>query len=97
EGPKDGLNRLFVDSFLKLSGYDNVIAAGNVAHLPNDETPSPFINCQYAQLEGRWAGHNAINDLFNIPLKGYEQPDYINCPDLGQVEMYNGTGVAMEN
>lgn len=97
KGPKDGLNRLFVNSFLKLSDYDNVIAAGNVAHLPNDETPSPFINCQYAQLEGRWAGHNAINDLFDIPLKEYIQPDYIKCPDLGQVERYNSNGIVMDD
>jgi NADH dehydrogenase len=70
---KDEMNRLTVDQFLRLSGYENVIAVGKVAH-----------DSHFAQFEGRWAGHNAINDLFNLPLKEYVQPDYINCIDLGE-------------
>jgi NADH dehydrogenase len=70
---KDEMNRLTVDEFLRLSGYEDVIAAGKVAH-----------DSHFAQFEGRWAGHNAINDLFNFPLKEYAPPDYINCIDLGE-------------
>ena len=70
---KDELNRLTLDQFLRLSGYKNVMAAGKVAH-----------DWQFAQFEGRWAGHNAINDLFHLPLKEYTQPDFINCIDLGE-------------
>jgi NADH dehydrogenase len=81
---KDGLNRLKIDQYLKLPGYDNVIAAGNVAHSPGIEGYSSLIACQFAQFEGRWAGHNAVNDLFHIPLKKYVQPDYLPCIDLGE-------------
>lgn len=84
KGAKDGINRLAVDQFLKLPGYNNVIAAGNVAHMFGDIEYSSFADCQYAQFEGRWAGHNAINDLFNNPLKVYVQPGYVNCVDLGE-------------
>ena len=87
-GPKDDLNRLAVDQFLKLPGYRNVIAAGNVAHTSGDNNHSSLMDCQYAQFEGRWAGHNAINDLFNIPLKKYIQPGYVNCVDLGEPQSF---------
>lgn len=70
---KDELNRLTVDKFLRLSGYKNVMAAGKVAQ-----------EGRFAQFEGRWAGHNAINDLFRIPLKEYTQPGFVNCIDLGE-------------
>ena len=55
KGVKDHLNRLVVDQFLKVPGYDNVIAAGNVAHTFGDNRYSSLMDCQYAQFEGRWA------------------------------------------
>ena len=84
KGVKDEVNRLTVNEFLKLPAYRNVIAAGNVAHSSGDIKHSSFADCQFAQFEGRWAGHNAINDLFDIPLKEYVQPGYVNCVDLGE-------------
>lgn len=83
-GPKDDLNRLAVDSFLKVPGHQNVIAAGNVAHTGGDTTNSSLMDCQCGQFEGRWAGHNAINDLFNIPLKRYIHASPVTCVDLGE-------------
>ena len=74
KGAKDDLNRLTVDQFLRLPGYKNVIAAGKVAHTKGRDQYPHFMDCQYAQFEGRWAGHNAVNALFNIPLKEYVQP-----------------------
>jgi NADH dehydrogenase len=84
KGVKDNLNRLAVDRFLKVPGYDNIIAAGNVAHTSVDNGYSSLMDCQYAQFEGRWAGHNAINDLFKIQLKEYVHPGYATCVDLGE-------------
>ena len=84
KAPKDDVNRLVVDPFLKFTGYPNAIAAGNVAHTVNANNQSFLMDCQYAQFEGRWAGHNAVNDLFNVPLKEYVQPEYIPCLDLGE-------------
>ena len=86
KGPKDDLNRLAVDHFLKLPEYSNVIAAGNVTHSRGGYEHISLMDCHYAQLEGRWAGHNAINDLFNMRLKEYGQPDYMKCVDLGEPE-----------
>jgi len=81
---KDELNRLTVDQFLKLPNYKNVIAAGKLAHKKGNDHYPGLMDCHYAQFEGRWAGHNAINDLFNFPLKEYVQPAYIICIDLGE-------------
>ena len=81
---KDHMNRLTVDQFLKLPTYRNVIAAGKVAHTNGSDQYPHVTDCQYAQFEGRWAGHNAVNDLFDFPLKEYAQPGYINCMDLGE-------------
>ncbi|TKK65844.1 hypothetical protein FC093_19010 [Ilyomonas limi] len=83
KGAKDEFDRLHVDQFLKLPAYNNVIAAGNVAHSSGQGTSS-LMDCQYAQFEGRWAGHNAVNDLFGVPMKKYVQPGYANCIDLGE-------------
>ncbi len=84
KGPKDDLNRLSVDPFLKVPAYNNVIAAGSIAHSSGDKAIASLMDCQYAQFEGRWAGHNAMNDLFGVPLKKYVEPGYIACPDLGE-------------
>tara|TARA_R110002051_G_scaffold314666_1_gene392004 strand:+ start:68100 stop:69368 length:1269 start_codon:yes stop_codon:yes gene_type:complete len=83
EGSRDSFNRLMVNSYLKLPEYPNVIAAGNVAHLIKNSQNDLILDCQYAQFEGRWAGNNAINDLFDIPLKNYERLDHFPCVDLG--------------
>ena len=90
KGPKDDVKRLVVNKFLKLPEYNNVIAAGNVAHTPGDNGRSSLIDCEYAQFEGRWAGHNAINDLFNMPLKEYVQSDNEMCIDLGELQASPG-------
>lgn len=83
---KDETNRLNVDSFLKLPSYDNIIAAGGLAHTGDDHKESSILDCHYAQLEGRWAGHNAINDMFGMELKKYILPAYSTCVDLGDPE-----------
>ncbi|MEH6680270.1 MAG: FAD-dependent oxidoreductase [Sediminicola sp.] len=86
KGERDDLNRLRVDQFLKLPEYGNVIAAGNVANSSSERKRSTLMDCQFAQFEGRWAGHNAINDLFKVPMKKYVHPDYITCPELEDLE-----------
>lgn len=83
-GEKDHLNRLIVDKYLKLPGYDNVIVTGDVASASVDNGHTTIMTCQYAQFMGRWAGHNAVNDLFSEPLKEYDQKGYVTCLDLGE-------------
>lgn len=91
-GEKDIFGRLAVDEFLKLPGYDNVIVAGDVANATIDGGNSSVMSCQYSQFEGRWAGHNAINDLFGATLKPYVQNGYVTCLDLGQEAALYTTG-----
>jgi NADH:quinone reductase (non-electrogenic) len=88
---KDMFNRVCVDRFLKMPGYANVVAAGNVAHISSLDENNSLMDCHYAQFEGRWAGHNAINDLFNKPLKEYLPSAYLPCIDLGEPEFLHMT------
>lgn len=83
KGERDNQNRLMVDTYLKLPGYDNVIIAGDVANVSVDNGHTAVMACQYTQFMGRWAGHNAINDMFGIPVKEYIQNGYATCLDLG--------------
>jgi NADH dehydrogenase len=41
---------------------------------------------------GKWAGHNAINDLFSATLKPYTNTSYVTCLDLGQNDGLFTTG-----
>ncbi|HYH14193.1 MAG TPA: FAD-dependent oxidoreductase [Flavisolibacter sp.] len=72
-----------VDSFLKVKNYNNIIAAGDVAIAKADEEHEALMSCQFALYQGRWAGHNAVNDLFNEPLLRYAHENYVTCLDLG--------------
>lgn len=83
KGKKDSLNRLHVDTYLKLPGYDNVIIAGDVANVTVGKDRSAVMSCQFSQFQGRWAGHNAVNDIFGVELLEYKQPGYNTCLDLG--------------
>lgn len=84
-GVTDEHNRLQVDDFLKLPDNNNIIIAGDVARAKVDEHGNEsLMACQFAMFQGKWAGHNAVNDIFSKPLKPYRQPNYLTCLDLGQ-------------
>ncbi|OOQ57822.1 FAD-dependent oxidoreductase [Mucilaginibacter pedocola] len=83
-GERDEFNRLKVDAFLKLPEYDNVILSGDVANVDTGNGEACAMAAQYSNFQGRWAGHNAINDLFGLPLKEYRQTGQITCLDLGR-------------
>ncbi|RFZ91155.1 DoxX family membrane protein [Mucilaginibacter conchicola] len=83
-GERDNLNRLKVDAYLKLPGYNNVILSGDVAKVDTGNGETSVMAAQYSHFQGRWAGHNAINDLFGLPLKEYRQTGQITCLDLGR-------------
>jgi NADH dehydrogenase len=48
-----------------------------------DKTHPSLLCCQHAMPQGRWAGHNAVADLFNQPLIPYEQKKFVSIIDLG--------------
>lgn len=83
KGERDNLNRIVVDQYLKLSSYKNVIIAGDVANVKVGSGQTAVMSCQFSQWQGRWAGHNAVNELFGEELKPYIQEGYNTCLDLG--------------
>jgi NADH dehydrogenase len=83
KGKRDSLNRIYVDGFLKLNEYPNVIVAGDVANVKVGQGQTAVMSCQFSQFQGRWAGHNAVNDMFGLELKEYIQNGYTTCLDLG--------------
>ncbi|CEK10394.1 NAD(P)/FAD-dependent oxidoreductase [Legionella hackeliae] len=49
---KDHLNRIVVDSFLRIPGAENCFAAGDVASALVDTTNSSVMSCQHARPQG---------------------------------------------
>lgn len=83
EADRDAQGRLKVDDCMRVSGVANVFAAGDVAHaLIDGERPS-VMSCQHARPMGRFAGHNAVNELFGSPLQPLNIDWYTNIIDLG--------------
>ena len=79
----DSLGRLPVDRFLRVQGVDNCFAAGDVAAATTDGVHNALLSCQHAMPQGRFAGNNAVADLFGKEILMYEQPKYVTSLDLG--------------
>src|SRR5262249_30155208 len=63
-GTRDQLGRVNVDDFMRVSGLPHVFAAGDVASSLVDGVHPTVMSCQFARPMGRFAGHNAVADLF---------------------------------
>ena len=79
----DAFGRLPVDRFLRIQGVGHCFAAGDVAAATTDGTHQALLSCQHAMPQGRFAGNNAVADLFGIPALMYEQPKFVTSIDLG--------------
>lgn len=79
----DRFGRLPVDRFLRIQGVENCFAAGDVAAATTDGKHMALLSCQHAMPQGRFAGNNAIADLFGKKLAMYEQPKFVTSIDLG--------------
>ncbi|WP_137175564.1 NAD(P)/FAD-dependent oxidoreductase [Massilia sp. HP4] len=79
----DASGRLYVDEHLKVKGVANVFAAGDAAHMLIDGTAPSVMSCQHARPMGRFAGHNAVNDLVGEQLEPLNIDWYTNIIDLG--------------
>jgi NADH dehydrogenase len=79
----DRFGRLPVDPFLRVEGVAAVFAAGDVARLMVDERHASVMSCQHARPMGRFAGHNAVCDLFGEPMLPLSIPWYVTVLDLG--------------
>ncbi|MBI3524233.1 MAG: FAD-dependent oxidoreductase [Betaproteobacteria bacterium] len=92
DGERDELGRLCVDSHLRLPACSNVFIAGDVARVLADQHNHALMSCQHAMPQGKFAGHNAVNQMFGEQLLAYSQPRYNTCLDLGPENALLTTG-----
>jgi NADH dehydrogenase len=81
---RDELGRIVTDESLRAVGLHNVFVAGDAARAFVDDEHVALMSCQHAMEMGKFAGHNAVNDLLDLPLRRYHQPVYLTCIDLGR-------------
>ena len=79
----DGLGRLSVDNYLRVSGTADIFAAGDIAAAPVEDGYVSVMSCQHSRPMGRFAGHNAVADLAGYDMIPLEVSAYGTCLDLG--------------
>jgi NADH dehydrogenase len=83
-GPQcDRFGRIPVDEALKVRGIDGVFAAGDMAVMAIDGRHPSVMSCQHARPMGRFAGHNVVCDLMELPMLPLRVDWYVTCLDLG--------------
>lgn len=85
-GRKDELGRLYADQFLRLAEDNDVFVAGDAAKVLVDGENYALMSCQHALPQGKFAGHNAVCQLFGAEMAPYSQPRYVTCLDLGSAQ-----------
>jgi NADH dehydrogenase len=81
--PVDQFGRVTVDEHLKVQGLDSVFAAGDVAAMKIDGQHEVMMSCQHGRPMGRFAGHNVVCDLLNLPMFPLQIDWYVTVLDLG--------------
>ncbi|QKJ88084.1 NADH dehydrogenase FAD-containing subunit [Paramixta manurensis] len=82
--PKDNRGRLHVDSALRVAGYEDIYATGDVAYAACDQNGKyALMTCQHAIPMGKFAGNNAAAAIIGLPPLPYRQENYVTCVDLG--------------
>ncbi len=82
-GQRDHLGRLMVDRTLRVLGVPDVFAAGDSACEEVSQHHASVMSCQHARPMGRFAGHNAVCDLFGLPPLPLTVDWYVTVLDLG--------------
>jgi NADH dehydrogenase len=81
---RDDQGRLFVRPDLRVDGFPDVFATGDVAHAKVDDAGHvALMSCQHAMMMGRFAGYNATRDFLGLATLPYRQERYVTCLDLG--------------
>jgi NADH dehydrogenase len=79
----DRFGRVPVDAFMRVRGVPDVFAAGDVARAMVDDQHASVMSCQHGRPMGRFAGHNAVCDLFGLPMLPLRIDWYVTVLDLG--------------
>jgi NADH dehydrogenase len=80
---RDRLGRVPVDDFLRVTGVQDVFAAGDVAVAKMDDSHESVMSCQHGRPMGRFAGYNVVSDLLGEPMLSLRIPWYVTVLDLG--------------
>lgn len=81
---RDRFERLPVDEFLRVNGVPHVFAAGDAAAARMDAEHFSVMSCQHGRPMGRFAGHNVVCDLLNLPMLRLRIDWYVTVLDLGR-------------
>jgi NADH:ubiquinone reductase (H+-translocating) len=79
----DRFGRMAVDEYMRVVGMPGVFAAGDVAAAQIDGRHSSVMSCQHGRAMGRFAGHNIVSDLFDLPMLPLSIDWYVTVLDLG--------------
>ncbi|MBF22393.1 MAG: proton-conducting membrane transporter [Pusillimonas sp.] len=79
----DAVGRVSVDHFMRVTGTPNVFAAGDTARFEICPGHDNVMSCQHGRPMGRYAGHNVVAELFDVPMLPLLVERYVNVVDLG--------------
>jgi NADH:ubiquinone reductase (H+-translocating) len=79
----DPMGRVPVDTFLRAEGVPGIFAAGDCARILIDGVRPSVMSCQHGRPMGRYAGNNAVCDLFGEDMLPLEIDWYTTICDLG--------------
>jgi NADH:ubiquinone reductase (H+-translocating) len=79
----DPMGRVPVDSFLRVEGVPGVFAAGDCARILIDGVRPSVMSCQHGRPMGRFAGNNAVSELYGVDMLPLEIDWYTTICDLG--------------
>jgi NADH dehydrogenase len=80
---RDRVGRVPVDEFMRVKGVARAFAAGDAAWAMMDDAHASVMSCQHARPMGRFAGHNVVCDLLNLPMLPLRIDWYTTILDLG--------------
>jgi len=78
-------NRIKTDSYLKVEGYENIFAIGDIAAIITEETPKghPQV-AQTAIQQGKYLGNSILNIINNEPIKSFKYKDKGSLATVGK-------------
>lgn len=80
---RDHFGRIPVDEFMRAQEVSNVFVAGDAAQAMMDNHHPSIMSCQHSRPMGRFAGHNVVCDLLNLPMLPLRIGWYVTVLDLG--------------
>ncbi|NLP58972.1 NAD(P)/FAD-dependent oxidoreductase [Lutibacter sp. B1] len=78
-------NRIKTDGNLKVEGYDNIFAIGDIAALISEATPKGHPQVAQAAIQqGKYLGNSILNIINNKPLKPFKYKDKGSLATVGK-------------